>query len=170
MGHSRRKPTTLGTNLYGLQQLQGLRGAGSTPEGAPEKMSVDERIQLSKSWSAWAPGLKRAIAEALRRELEVKVKRMTLEGWKKHLRNDHLPYYRGCRTCLESQGQSRHHRKIVTPESYHTWDRLSWTFQERNGSVGMWTLHPSWSVHFAYDLRWEAVASKGGRGPCSSLP
>ena len=136
MGHSRRKPTTLGTNLYGLQQLQGLRGAGSTPEGAPEKMSVDERIQLSKSWSTWAPGLKRAIPEALRRELDVKVKRMTLEGWKKHLRNDHLPYYRGCRTCLESQGQSRHHRKIVTPESYTLGIDLAGFFKKGTDQLG----------------------------------
>eukprot|EP00435_Cladocopium_sp_Y103_P029481 s181_g7.t1 len=31
-GHPKRKPTTLGTNIYELQQLHGLRGPGTSPE------------------------------------------------------------------------------------------------------------------------------------------
>ena len=85
MGHSRRKPTTLGGNLRGLHQLHGIRGPGSSREGYQENLTVEEKVQLSKTWASWAPGLEKAIAVALKNELDIQVKKMTLEGWKKHL-------------------------------------------------------------------------------------
>ena len=41
-----------------------------------------------------------------------------LAMWKAHIRNNHLPYNRRCRTCVESSGLGRMHRKIKTPSSY----------------------------------------------------
>ena len=41
-----------------------------------------------------------------------------LEQWKVHVRNNHLPYHRKCRTCVESSGTGRKHVKIKTPSSY----------------------------------------------------
>ena len=41
-----------------------------------------------------------------------------LEQWKVHVKNNHLPYHRKCRTCVESSGTGRKHVKIKTPSSY----------------------------------------------------
>eukprot|EP00435_Cladocopium_sp_Y103_P064506 s236_g26.t1 len=136
MGHAKRKPTMLGTNVYELQQLQDVRGAGSEPGESPKGMTLEERIKSSRSWSAWAPGLKKAIAVALKKELDYQVKRMTIEGWKKHLQNDHQPYYRGCRTCLEACGQGRHHRRVTTQDSYTLAIDLAGPFKRGDDQLG----------------------------------
>ena len=75
MGHECRKPTTLAViALSELHQLQDVRGKGVGPpvEGQQpprprSEMEMGERIAQSKLWACWAPGLKAAIAEALRR-------------------------------------------------------------------------------------------------------
>eukprot|EP00435_Cladocopium_sp_Y103_P038238 s480_g10.t1 len=91
MGHSRRKPTTLGGNLCGLRELAGVRGPGSSREGHQEPMTIEEKMQLSRTWASWAPGLKMALVTALKRELDGQLRKLTLEDWKKHLLNDHQP-------------------------------------------------------------------------------
>ena len=67
-GHIKRKPTTLGTNIYELQHLQGLRGPGSSREGGADELTVEQRNQLSRTWAAWSPGLKNAIVTAVKNE------------------------------------------------------------------------------------------------------
>eukprot|EP00435_Cladocopium_sp_Y103_P055328 s781_g18.t1 len=49
-GHCKRKPTTLGTNIYDLRQLQELRGPGSSPEREAGELTMEQRIQMSRSW------------------------------------------------------------------------------------------------------------------------
>ena len=133
---SNEKPTTLGTNIYELQHLQGLRGPGSSREGGADELTVEQRIQLSRTWAAWSPGLKNAIVTAVKNELDGRIKRLTLEQWKAHLLNDHQPYYRGCRTCLEACGQSRHHRRVVTPDSYTLAIDLAGPFKKGEDQLG----------------------------------
>ena len=41
-----------------------------------------------------------------------------LEQWRIHVRNNHQPYHRNCKTCVESSGTGRRHVKIKTPSSY----------------------------------------------------
>ena len=41
-----------------------------------------------------------------------------LAAWKTHIRNNHIPYNRRCRTCVEASGLGRMHRKVKTPSSY----------------------------------------------------
>ena len=41
-----------------------------------------------------------------------------LEQWRVHVRNNHQPYHRNCKTCVESSGTGRRHVKIKTPSSY----------------------------------------------------
>ena len=41
-----------------------------------------------------------------------------LEQWRVHVRNNHMPYDRRCKTCVESGGTGRKHVKIKTPSSY----------------------------------------------------
>eukprot|EP00435_Cladocopium_sp_Y103_P030096 s34_g7.t1 len=137
-GHETRKPTTLGTNIYELQSLNGLRGPGtsSTTTVSHYELPLEERITKSKGWAAWSSGLKAAIATAIQRELNPWLRKMTLDQWKQHLKNDHQPYYRGCRTCLEACGQSRPHRKIVTPESYTLGIDLAGPFKKGVDQLG----------------------------------
>ncbi|CAE7242537.1 GIP [Symbiodinium sp. CCMP2592] len=40
------------------------------------------------------------------------------EGWKRHLRNGHLPYRRDCRQCVEGSGLGPFHRRIKFPRSF----------------------------------------------------
>eukprot|EP00435_Cladocopium_sp_Y103_P038243 s2731_g10.t1 len=73
MGHSKRKPTTLGTNDAALAQLQGLRGAPSDESDAAARyrsLTMQQRCHESKSWACWAPGLKAAIAESINRHIK----------------------------------------------------------------------------------------------------
>ena len=41
-----------------------------------------------------------------------------LEQWRVHVRNNHLPYNRRCRTCVESSATGRRHMKIKAPSAY----------------------------------------------------
>ena len=41
-----------------------------------------------------------------------------LVAWKTHIRNNHIPYNRRCRTCVEASGLGRMHKKVKTPSSY----------------------------------------------------
>eukprot|EP00913_Durusdinium_trenchii_P004009 g3713.t1 len=120
MGHSRRKPTRLGTNMPRLRELEGLRGPG---HGAEDHRgdSIQERIARSKSWAAWAPGLKAALVVAVRESLEKgdpQLRRMDLNAWQKHLLNGHLPYSRECRACVVAASKSKAHRRVPHPDAY----------------------------------------------------
>ena len=53
MGHARRKPTRLGTNMLKLVELEGLRGPGHGGEDHRGD-SIQARIARSKSWASWA--------------------------------------------------------------------------------------------------------------------
>eukprot|EP00435_Cladocopium_sp_Y103_P040850 s2478_g11.t1 len=116
MGHQRKKPTTLGTNVVVLRELAEIRGPGAVAGSHWE--TVEERIKASKEWACWAPGLKRALVVVLRCWLgSAEVKKLSVEEWKTHLQNDHLPFRRDCQTCLQSAGKSRYHRRIVSREA-----------------------------------------------------
>ena len=146
-GHPKRKPTTLALiNLDEMMQLQDVRGRGAEPEVAPlPELSVKERCAISKTWAAWAPGLKAAVAEAIsrwiRREApprerpedvtgvvfaddEVRhvgvaaIGNVALQQWKQHYLQDHMPARRDCSQCVRSQGRSRAHRRVVHPEAF----------------------------------------------------
>ena len=136
-GHSRRKPTTLGTNIYELEDLNETRGPGSTKEGYHEEKSIEERIQLSRQWAEWSPGLCKAISTAIKRELDGgMVAKMSLADWKKHLEDDHFPYNKNCKTCLIAAAQGRQHRRIVTPDSFTLSVDLAGPFKQGDDQLG----------------------------------
>ena len=66
LGHEKRKPTTLGTNLYYLKGLANVRGEGWST--LPLPTSLEDRMAASRKWSSWAPGLKQEIAHAVKLE------------------------------------------------------------------------------------------------------
>ena len=136
MGHKKRKPTTLATNLKEMFQLDGLRGEPDEEARATEAfraMPLPQRMQESKSWSCWADGLKAAISTALCRHMERlagevlpavqqpilrPLSQLALEAWKQHFLHDHLPARRDCVHCVRAQGRSRPHRRITHPDAF----------------------------------------------------
>ena len=137
-GHPRRKPTTLGTNIKELEELKTIRGPGTSRDyDYDAKLTMEERIQKSRAWASWSDGLKKAVAVALRRELDPRLCRMSLEQWKEHLRHDHWPHSRHCATCLEASGKSRPHRKIVVADSYTLSVDLAGPFSEGKDQQGV---------------------------------
>ena len=70
LGHVKRKPTTIAHNVPHLHELHGMSGQGSettdTWSGEPD---LENRLEQTSQWAAWAPGFKAALIAALRRWL-----------------------------------------------------------------------------------------------------
>ena len=114
MGHRRRKPTSLLTNVIPLHQLDGLREEHRRKDPLPG--DAQETMKESCHWSKWAPGLVAAIVAAGKMHLhqldqQFACRKLDVEGFKKHILNHHAPYRRDCRRCLETMGYSNQHRR-----------------------------------------------------------
>ena len=118
MGHKKRKPTTIMTNLPHIKDLHNLLAKKMKDEALPD--SVEESIAQSKSWALWAPGLRAAIKKAIQIYLEnfvevkpkvAAMKAKEVEGWKKHFALGHRPFRRDCRLCIEETGSQKPHRR-----------------------------------------------------------
>ena len=135
MGHPKRKPTCLATNVTEMQQLDNVRGAPPNEAELTNQfrsLPMGQRFETSSSWSAWAPGLKDAIAmtvsqrvQWLERELHVQrppalrtLSSAALESWKLHYQHDHMPARRDCQHCVKTQARGRPHRRIQHPEAF----------------------------------------------------
>ena len=130
IGHIKRKPTTLMVaNLPDMLEFQGISGDGTGQEVAG---SLQGRLIQSRGWSAWAPGLVAAIQESLKRyvqrldaqgsgpqDQEAAVCRLDMEGWKTHVRNQHQPFRRDCRRCMEMMGSDVPHRRTMGDRAAH---------------------------------------------------
>ena len=128
-GHPRRKPTTMGTNLQGLRRLHGLKYWSQEKDSGGEDswldLPLEDRMAATKSWAAWAPGLKSALKDALEKFFAMqetkniaKVSGGSLESWKRHYLNDHMPGRRDCQTCVAAAGRSRPHKRVTHPSAY----------------------------------------------------
>ena len=135
MGHPKRKPTCLASNVTEMQQLDGIRGAPTNEAELTEQfraMPVERRCEVSRTWSTWAPGLKRAIAMSVSQRIqwldrvpdEVQqpairtLSSAALEAWKEHYLNDHMPSRRDCQHCVRAQARARPHRRVQHPEAF----------------------------------------------------
>ena len=98
-GHSRRKPTTLLTNLPGMDELQGLRCGKNVKGFEPLAEDLPQRLKQASSWSSWAWGLTQAIKESIKMMTTAGLKRLSLDEWRQHVRQNHAPYRRDCRLC-----------------------------------------------------------------------
>ena len=107
LGHVSDKPTTVGTNLPDLRDLQGLKGETKGPWKGD-----------SKQLAAWAPGLVDAIALALRKWPQYRVYRVTQADWERHVANNHIPYRRDCAVCVHGAGVGRRHAGVAHPDAY----------------------------------------------------
>ena len=71
MGHEKRKLTTLATMMETLLQLDGMRGGPQQPPPDLRGQPLQQRLEASKRWASWAPGLKLALATAIEHHLQV---------------------------------------------------------------------------------------------------
>ena len=100
------KPTGLGTDL----DLEPGRLEGKA-RSRPEDGSGD-----SKALARWAPGLMKAIALAVCKEIKVKLSQRAIK-WEEHLRAGHVPFHRDCRICQEAAARDRPHRRLKHPRA-----------------------------------------------------
>ncbi|OLP75490.1 Copia protein [Symbiodinium microadriaticum] len=54
-----------------------------------------------------------------------------LQEWKEHVRNNHIPFHRGCKTCVESSATGKQHRRIKSPSGYCLSLDICGPFRER---------------------------------------
>ena len=135
MGHCKRKPTTIGTTLGAMLELDGMcsdRSIEPLSSGDRTDKSLQQRCDESKTWSAWAPGLKASIVHCLKQQQQLWDRQTTspdnplirplgpvaLEQWKRHYANDHLPARRDCKHCLRAAGRSRPHRRVKHADAF----------------------------------------------------
>ena len=129
LGHERRKPTTLGTNIPLLCCLDGLKDHRSRQQVVSVEASIEERTSQSRAWAAWPLKFKEEIIVKavvfeldgkggdLRAEDKTNLAKMTADQWKQHVLNDHVPFSKECTTCLKGGGKSRQHRKVPRPDA-----------------------------------------------------
>ena len=58
-------PTTLATTMEALLQLDGMRGGPQQTAPGLRGQPLQQRLEASKRWASWAPGLKFALATAI---------------------------------------------------------------------------------------------------------
>ena len=111
MGHQRRKPTTLMSDLEELQELRGMKSE-TQPVEQMEK-DLQKRMEQTHTWSEWAPGLVAAIKHALKNFVmgTLRMKKISIEEWRRHVAQNHVPYRRDCRICVQEMGQDAPHRR-----------------------------------------------------------
>ena len=128
LGHDRRKPTTLGTNIPLLFNLNGLSDHRVREQVVSTEASMEERSNQSRGWAAWPVKFKEEVVKAIIFELDGKgetpvevdqtaLAKMTADQWKTHVWNDHVPFSKECATCLKGAGKSRPHRKVPHPDA-----------------------------------------------------
>ena len=107
LGHVSDKPTTIGTNLPDLRDLQGLKGDPKGPWSGDSKLLAE-----------WAPGFVKAIARALQTWPHYRLVRMTPADWEQHVANNHIPFRRDCAVCVHGSGTGRRHVGVAHPDVY----------------------------------------------------
>ena len=112
----------------GVVELAHARAAGILPRWRKHQPSrwglVSEDGCIEELVRVRSPGFVKAIQLALRSMLEedenCKVARLDMDQWRRHVRMQHTPFRRDCRTCLEAMGTQNPHRRSRTASSAYT--------------------------------------------------
>ena len=133
MGHISPKPTSLGTNLMELLQLEGIK----------EERPMDPYTGPSSALALWAPGMCSAISLVMQRWLvRPRMTALTKEQWKRHVDQGHQPYEKTCEVCVTSSGTGRRHVRVEHPESFVLSADLSGPMREGGADVNGHGAHP----------------------------
>ncbi|CAE7275199.1 RE1 [Symbiodinium sp. CCMP2456] len=103
----------------GLHRVSFHQGViGDTPEVSGGNLGSQQ------NWAGWSPGLQCAIGNMLWRAFqeltagpEFKVKTVDA-GFLEHLKNNHTPYRRDCKYCVQGGARQRQHRKVLAPQGW----------------------------------------------------
>ena len=121
MGAKGSLPTTLGTNVYYLQGLQG--------EGVGEQ-EYEEAKDHSGTWST---GFTKGSCNGPRSPITIpRLCSMTPAQWKRHVDSNHLDYNRECLTCVLARGTGRRHARVQSSRNVFLDRGHSWTSQSRS--------------------------------------
>ena len=122
MGHQKRRPTCLGSNLGPDPTLVECCIPAESLDYVPRK---DFRAE-AELWNEWAPGLVQAVSSMLHRAFG-QMRRMISGGWEmnkldpgfiNHLKQNHVPYRNDCATCLRGSAKRKQHRRVLTPQAW----------------------------------------------------
>ncbi|CAE7364368.1 unnamed protein product, partial [Symbiodinium microadriaticum] len=113
MGSSVTNLTTLGTNVYYLMGLDGIRPSSENNAG-------DTGVKCNGQWS---PGLVDAMVMGLRfwarhPRCYPMLRAFTAEQWRRHVQSNHADYHRDCLTCVMARGTGRRHARIRHPDMF----------------------------------------------------
>ena len=123
LGHQRKKPTTTWSDLSEINMFDGLRDDNPRK---PWPKDVGDAVEESRKLAAWAPMLKDALVEAVKRLCKAPAIRVVasdkqmqeLRDWYQHLAQDHMPARRDCVQCLEGAGRDKPRKRIEFPGAY----------------------------------------------------
>ena len=129
LGHSRPKPTTLLSSIPATWSLQGLCCSQPHEKRAAWPSELKDKIKLSQSLAAWAPGLKQLLQKVISNIGSPKdrcpelhklsgAELAELKAWEDHVRAGHSPYRKDCAICVESRGRDRPHHRQKTVDGF----------------------------------------------------
>ena len=134
LGHQRRKPTCLWSNIEEIVAVHGMKDTRNVETWPRE---LNEAMSCSKQLAAWAPGLKWKLVNSwTRRAAEGQVQVRALrdkecEEWYKYIVCGHIPFRRDCGECLRAAGRDRPRSRQEHPDAY----ALSNPFKGDDGAV-----------------------------------
>ena len=113
MGSSVTNLTTLGTNIYYLMSLDGIRPSSESDLGDTS----------AKCNGQWSPGLVDAMVMGLRfwakhPKCYPMLRAFTTEQWRRHVQSNHADYHCDCLTCVMARGTGRRHARIRHPDMF----------------------------------------------------
>eukprot|EP00435_Cladocopium_sp_Y103_P055340 s270_g18.t1 len=118
LGHQRRKPTCLWSNMDVIKALDGLK---DDTKYAAWPDSLSSAMELSKSTAAWAPTLKDLMIREIHAIPVPQLRTLNLteeEPWYLHLMSDHIPYRKDCLQCQVGAGRDRPRRRQKFQSTY----------------------------------------------------
>ena len=122
IGHRKRRPTCLGTNL----EPDPVIVECGVPLSRIDYVERKDYGMLEELWSEWAPGLIQAMSSMLHRSFAMTRQETSVggelrkidPGFLHHLQQNHMPYRHDCVTCLKGSARRKQHRRVLTPQSW----------------------------------------------------
>ena len=121
MGHQKRRPTCIGSNLLPDVALVECSVSPEAVAYVPHREFGTRTVQ----WGEWAPGFIQAVNSMLNQAfyqmrsimMGSKVRKLD-SGFIHHLKQNHMPYRSDCATCLRGSAKRKQHRRVLTPQSW----------------------------------------------------
>ncbi|CAE7314267.1 RE1 [Symbiodinium microadriaticum] len=122
VGHRKRRPTCLGTNL----EPDPVIVECGVPLSMIDYVERKDYGMLEELWSEWAPGLIQAMSSMLHRSFAMTRQETSVggelrkidPGFLHHLQQNHMPYRHDCVTCLKGSARRKQRRRVLTPQSW----------------------------------------------------